>query len=117
MFTALFTLLAGLVLTGDLVFAWQVTPFFLRIFGPTLLAMGVAAVLHEALPEYGRLVGVLCFVMGLIMLILGVFPWAYTPWIIQDGGMEGSGMLGTLIFILAAPPGLGLFVLGIRWSR
>ncbi len=43
---------------------------------------------------------------GLLMLVVGGFPWAYTPLIIGDGGMEGSGMLGTLIFIFIGIPGI-----------
>ena len=56
---------------------------------------------------------------GLIMLAGGAFPWAYTPLLVRDRGMEGSGMLGTLIFLAVGLPGLVLVVVAsIRggWS-
>ena len=117
MIAALIIIAVGIVLTGDLCYAWQISPFVLRMLGPAVLAVGIATFFHEALPDYGRIVGALTFFLGVTMLVLGIFPWAYTPLIIEDGGMEGSGMLGTLIFIMAMPPGLALTVLGKRWSR
>ena len=51
-------------------------------------------------------------VSGLLMLVTGGFPWAYTALIIRDRGMEGSGMLGTLIFITVGIPGILATVLG-----
>jgi hypothetical protein len=117
MIGALLLLFGGIILTGDLIYAWQVSPFVLRCLGPAALVAGVAATLRAAFPNKARIVGGLCFITGLIMLLLGVFPWAYTPYIIEDRGGEGSGMLGTLIFIFAAPTGLLLTLLGMKWSR
>ena len=52
-------------------------------------------------------------ITGLIMLVVGGAPWVYTPLIIRDRGMEGSGMLGTIIFIAVGLPGLLLTLLGL----
>ncbi len=50
-------------------------------------------------------------VVGLALLALGGFPWLYTP--LFFGRMppatdEGSGMLGTLLFLFAGLPGLSV---------
>lgn len=42
---------------------------------------------------------------GFVLLLFGGFPWFYTPLIIPDRGMEGSGMLGTILFIIVGIPG------------
>ena len=52
-------------------------------------------------------------IAGILMLVVGAVPWVYTPLIIRDGGMEGSGMLGTLIFIAVGLPGLLVTLLGL----
>ena len=45
-------------------------------------------------------------IAGLSMLVVGGAPWLYTPLLIRDRGLEGSGMLGTIIFITVGLPGL-----------
>ena len=48
---------------------------------------------------------------GWIMVVIGGFPWIYTPLIIPDRGMEGSGMLGTILFITVGVPGIAAIIL------
>jgi hypothetical protein len=52
-------------------------------------------------------------ITALVMLTIGGCPWVYTQLIIHDRGGEGSGMLGTLIFILLGIPGALLLLLAI----
>jgi hypothetical protein len=51
---------------------------------------------------------------ALLMLLVGVFPWAYTGRIVGGSpGNEGAGMLGTLIFLFVGVPGFTLAVVGL----
>jgi hypothetical protein len=57
---------------------------------------------------------------ALLMLLVGVFPWAYTGWIVGgSSGNEGAGMLGTLIFLFVGLPGFILAVASLiaSWLR
>lgn len=50
---------------------------------------------------------------GLLMLIVGAFPWVYTPWLTGDRpNGEAAGMLGTILFLIVGVPGLFLTLLG-----
>ena len=51
--------------------------------------------------------------IGLVMLVMGIFPWVSTPLLIRDRGMEGSGMMGTLIFIFVGVPGIIWTLIGV----
>jgi len=53
---------------------------------------------------------------GLFLILFGGFPWLYTPMIIQDNGMEGSGMLGTILFIVVGLPGIAALLLSFFLS-
>ena len=49
---------------------------------------------------------------ALLLVLVGGFPWAYTPWLLGERpGSEGAGMFGTLIFIMVGVPGLALTVI------
>jgi hypothetical protein len=81
--------------------------------GPVFLVAG-GFLCVRALSTTARLIlRRIMLVLGIIMLIVGAFPWAYTPLLIGDGGMEGSGMLGTLIFLFVGLPGLVLTLLAL----
>jgi hypothetical protein len=108
----------GLILTYNLLHQKSDRiPLFLLdaliFFGPAFLIAGTVLVLRRG--AWNRRIFSRGFFLqvGLIMLILGGFPWIYTPLIIRDGGMEGSGMLGTIIFILVGLPGLIVTVLSL----
>ncbi len=85
----------------------------LIFYGPALLIAGIVLVLRRGAWNQRIFSRALFLQVGLIMLILGGFPWIYTPLIIRDGGMEGSGMLGLIIFIFLGLPGLIVTVLGL----
>jgi hypothetical protein len=52
-------------------------------------------------------------ITGLIMLVIGAFPWIYTPLLMgARKGSEGPGMLGTLIFLFVGIPGLIFTIFG-----
>ncbi len=59
--------------------------------------------------------------MGLTMLLIGGFPWAYTPLFFRYQGIydngQGSGMLGTLIFLVLGLPGLAVTLIGVSRMR
>lgn len=49
-----------------------------------------------------------------VMLFLGACPWLYTDYLVGGRpGNEGSGMLGTIIFILVGVPGFILTIVGL----
>ena len=51
------------------------------------------------------------FTIGLCMLLVGGFPWIYTPALMHDHSSgEASGMIGTLIFMFIGLPGLVITV-------
>ena len=49
------------------------------------------------------------------------FPWAYTPLFFRYQGIydngQGSGMLGTLIFLVLGLPGLAVTLIGVSRMR
>ena len=53
-------------------------------------------------------------IIGLVMLVVGGFPWLYTPALMHDlPNGEAAGMLGTLIFMFVGTPGLMLTGVGV----
>ena len=118
---------AGLVGLG----VWMAFPFWdphpnphgpgpwanLALVAPTLFFCGLVAMLG------GALVGTAIFrwrtllLVGLLMLLVGAFPWIYTPLLVGDHGGEGSGMLGTLLFLFVGVPGLILTIAGALLGR
>ena len=49
--------------------------------------------------------------VGLCMLLVGGFPWIYTPALMHDRpNGEAAGMIGTLIFMFIGLPGLVITV-------
>ena len=59
-------------------------------------------------------------IIGLILLAVGGFPWLYTPLFFGDRPPttnEGSGMLGTLIFLFVGLPGLLMTTSALRALR
>ena len=47
------------------------------------------------------------------MLLIGGFPWAYTPFFFGPDGEEAWGMLGTIIFLLVGLPGVAVTGIGV----
>ena len=105
----LFTL--GLLGTLDFFnFFGQRTVFgMFSVFGPVMIASGLFITIGKLIPKT-------VLVLGLIMLAIGGFPWMYTPYLLGlKGGNEGSGMMGTIIFILIGLPGLVTTIMGLFW--
>ena len=78
---------------------------------PLLLAVGLVVLARGLLPQVPlwRDAPVLC--TGLVLLLIGGFPWAYTPYLTGDrSGGEAAGMLGTVLFIFAGLPGLAICI-------
>ena len=99
--------LLGLVLTLILFLPGGKT---FSLLGPVFLVLGLMLVVGEAAPRAVLLI-------GLVMLAIGGFPWAYTPWLMGTrGGDEGSGMMGTLIFICVGMPGLAATLVGLFYT-
>jgi len=112
---ALSLLIVGLVAVWNMMTprASRVGPDWFRglpvLLGPTLLASGVVhAILclpgrkrdksvrqPGAAPPHSWVLK-----LGLILLLVGGFPWLYTPLIFGSDNEETWGMLGTMIFIL-----------------
>ncbi len=84
----------------------------LSYLSPMLCIMGIVIFIRGIFWGAPAFSGRTVLYTGLLMLLLGVFPWAYTPLIIRDRGMEGSGMLGMLIFLFVGIPGLILTIIG-----
>jgi uncharacterized membrane protein len=78
----------------------------LVFFGPCLLISGLVIFIRGYFFNKSAFSKQTVRWCGLIMLLLGGFPWLYTPLIISDRGMEGSGMLGTILFIVLGIPGI-----------
>jgi hypothetical protein len=105
-------LLIGIVLTIDLLAPGGHRPFFglLGILGPFLFTLGGLLILGDVAPRA-------VLVIGLVLLAVGGFPWFYTPWLMGTrGGDEGSGMLGTIIFIFVGLPGLIATLVGLFYT-
>lgn len=101
---------------------WSIGAFVL--VGPVLLTSGAVVLLLELVPrrDPGRAHKVTAtrpprwvLVAGLAMLLVGGFPWAYTPLFFGSQNEEAWGMIGTIIFLLVGLPGLA--VTGITVSR
>lgn len=76
----------------------------LCLFGPLLLAARAIIVERPSASGVRR--------MGLVMLAVGGYPWAYTPFLVGGRpGNEGAGMLGTSIFVFVGLPGIALIIL------
>ena len=86
----------------------QTFPFgLLRLFGPLLFACGCVLLLsRRTLPRPTTSVRPAMLTIGLLMLLIGGFPWVYTPHLIcGNPGNQGAGMLGTLLFVAIGLPG------------
>jgi len=55
--------------------------------------------------------------MGLTLLLIGGFPWAYTPLFFRHDNGQGSGMIGTIIFLFVGLPGLAVTGIGVSRMR
>jgi hypothetical protein len=81
---------------------------------PALVAYGLTAAARGLLCEAPLLSRRTLFWTGLLMLVAGAFPWAYTGWLVGGRpGNEGAGMLGTLLFLFVGIPGFTLTVVGL----
>jgi len=85
---------------------------WLIIFGPMLIIMGIVMLMRGLLWGQSAFSGRTVLYGGLVMLLIGGFPWIYTPLLIKDHVGEGSGMLGTLLFLIVGIPGLVLTIIG-----
>ena len=79
---------------------------WLFAIAPPLLVIGVVVVVRAIAFGARALSGRNLLISGLIMILVGGFPWLYTELMIGDRGMEGSGTLGTLLFLLVGVPGV-----------
>ncbi|MBE7561166.1 hypothetical protein HS125_20325 [bacterium] len=69
---------------------------------PAMVVVGTATALNGLLLGKTLSPAGVIRLSGLLMLLLGAFPWAYTPWLTGDrAGGESAGMLGTIIFLRA----------------
>jgi len=51
--------------------------------------------------------------VGLVMLLVGGFPWLYTPLFFGGESNSSSGMLGTIIWLFIGLPGLIIAAIGL----
>ncbi|MDI6783973.1 MAG: hypothetical protein QME64_07765 [bacterium] len=87
---------------------------WLFIFIPTMFMFGIIITIRGMFWGAKVWSGRNILLTGLVMLVIGAFPWFYTPWLMGTrGGDEGSGMMGTLIFLLVGIPGLLLTIIGL----
>ena len=84
----------------------------LSLGGPALTVIGGVMLVRGFFWGEPAVSGRTILYSGLIMLLFGAFPWIYTPMIIDDNGGEGSGMLGTFLFIFLGVPGLLMTIIG-----
>jgi hypothetical protein len=85
----------------------------LFILTPTMIMFGIIIIIRGCFWGAKVISGRNILITGLIMLVIGAFPWLYTPWLMGTrGGDEGSGMMGTMIFLFVGIPGLLLTILG-----
>ena len=129
---ALFLLIAGSVATYNMWFPrdQRVGPDWLRgsivLLGPVLLASGAVLLVLELAAWWrsGRTDAEPTapsahwpLWLGLIMLLIGGFPWAYLPLFFGPDGEEAWGMLGTIIFLLVGLPGVAVTGIGVSRMR
>jgi hypothetical protein len=87
---------------------------WLVIFIPLMFMSGIVITIRGMIWGAKIWSGRNILITGLIMLVIGAFPWLYTPWLMGTrGGDEGSGMMGTLIFLFVGVPGLLLTIFGL----
>jgi hypothetical protein len=55
--------------------------------------------------------------IGLILLLVGGYPWIYTPFSFGHDNEEAWGMLGTIIFLLVGMPGVAVTAIGSSLVR
>ena len=96
-------------------------PFeWLALLGPALVVAGGVTCVRGWFCRVSAFSRSNVLATGLVMLAVGIFPWIYTGLLIGDHGGEGSGMLGTILFVTVGVPGLivTLVGLGLRlWDR
>jgi hypothetical protein len=74
---------------------------------PALIASGIVLLARALWPHTPLVRDAPVLSVGLVMLLIGGFPWLYTPYLTGDRpGGESAGMLGTLLFLTAGLPGL-----------
>jgi hypothetical protein len=104
-------IILGIILTLDFlnIFGQRTLFGILSLMGPVILVTGGVLILGQALSRS-------ILIVGIVLLIVGGFPWIYTPYLMGTrGGDEGSGMFGTIIFILVGLPGLLMTIIGFIW--
>jgi len=85
--------------------------FFLSYLSLPMLIVGVVSLLRAMGRLQGKSIRKGMLTIGLFMLLIGGFPWIYTDMLVGGRpGNEGSGMLGTILFILVGLPGLAVTV-------
>jgi hypothetical protein len=93
-------------------------PTFTIFLGPTLLVAGLAICILRGIAGPGASKRGILLLSGLLMMLVGGFPWIYTPWLMGDRpGGEAAGMMGTLIFIFVGFPGLMLALISFFLRR
>ena len=90
-------------------------PFeWMFFFGPITILTGAVIFLRGNIWGSRAFTRRTVLVVGIVALVIGGFPWAYTPLFVGGSpGNEGAGMLGTLLFILIGLPGLLMTLLGL----
>ena len=97
--------------TANMRTSWSLLDLLL-LFGPTLFFMGIAMTILSFIPGARVFSPRTILLTGFLMLVVGIFPWIYTPYFFNGRSNEGSGMMGTLIFLLVGVPGIVLTILG-----
>ena len=92
--------------------SWSLLDLLL-LFGPTLFFMGISMTILSFFPGARVFSPRTILLTGLLMLVVGIFPWIYTPYFFNGRSNEGSGMMGTLIFLMVGIPGIILTILGL----
>jgi len=83
------------------------------LFSPAISIVGLVFTIRSAYLGIRAFSGRSVLIAGLLMVLLGAYPWFYTPLLIRDGGMEGSGMLGTFLFVFLGIPGVVFTIIGL----
>jgi uncharacterized membrane protein YuzA (DUF378 family) len=86
----------------------------IMFLGPFLIALGTVVLLCRLPMVTSSIFRRAILALGLLMLVVGGFPWIYTPCLTGGRpGNEGAGMLGTMIFIFVGLPGIATTLSGL----
>lgn len=86
----------------------------LTLSSPVMIVAGVIVCVRSFFSDARIFSGRTALYTGLVCVVLGGFPWIYTPLLTgRRAGSAASTLLGALIFLVMGLPGVVLAVVGL----